>query len=59
MRCFAFWLPLLLALPLCAQVQGESPAPARTYNLLRENDTWSFLAETLTTWNCGRDSSFE
>ena len=43
-RCFAFWAPLSLALPLCAQVQDESPAPIRAYNLLRENDDWSFLA---------------
>jgi hypothetical protein len=39
------YLALLLALPLCAQVQDESPAPGRTYNLLRENDDWSFLAD--------------
>jgi hypothetical protein len=37
MRYFA----LFLALPLCAQVQDEP----RTYNLLRENDDWSFLAD--------------
>ena len=43
MRCF--WVVLSLALPLCAQVQDESPAPVRTYNLLRENDDWSFLAD--------------
>ena len=36
---------MLLALPLLAQVQDESPAPVRTYNLLRENDDWSFLAD--------------
>jgi len=45
MRCFAFWVALFLALPLCAQVQDESPAPVRTYNLLRENDDWSLLAD--------------
>jgi len=45
MRCFAFWVALFLALPLCAQVQDESPAPVRAYNLLRENDDWSFLAD--------------
>ncbi len=45
MRCFAFWVALFLALPLCAQVQDESPAPVRTYDLLRENDDWSFLAD--------------
>jgi Alginate export len=45
MRCFAFWVALCPALPLCAQVQDESPAPVRTYNLLRENDDWSFLAD--------------
>jgi hypothetical protein len=45
MRCFAFWVALFLALPLGAQVQDESPAPVRTYNLLRENDDWSFLAD--------------
>jgi Alginate export len=45
MRCFAFQVALFLALPLCAQVQDESPAPARTYDLLRENDDWSFLAD--------------
>jgi hypothetical protein len=39
------YIALLLALPLCAQVQDESPAPGRTYNLLRENDDWSFLAD--------------
>jgi hypothetical protein len=38
-------LVLFLALPLCAQVQDESPAPARTYDLLPENDDWSFLAD--------------
>jgi hypothetical protein len=43
MRCFAFWVALSLS--LCAQVQDESPAPVRTYNLLRENDDWSFLAD--------------
>src|SRR5258707_15610119 len=31
---------LFLALPLCAQIQES-----RTYNLLRENDDWSFLAD--------------
>ena len=36
---------LFLAVGLCAQVQEESPAPERTYNLLRENDDWSFLAD--------------
>jgi hypothetical protein len=45
MRCLAFLVALFLALPLCAQVQDESPAPVRTYNLLRENDDWSFLAD--------------
>jgi hypothetical protein len=45
MRCFAFWVALFLALPLCAQVQDESPVPVRAYNLLRENDDWSFLAD--------------
>jgi len=38
MRSFA----LFLALPLFAQ---ESQVPSRTYNLLRENDDWSFLAD--------------
>jgi Alginate export len=37
MRYFA----LLMALPLCAQVQDQF----RTYNLLRENDDWSLLAD--------------
>src|SRR6202162_2577705 len=46
MRCFAGCVGLLfLALPLCAQVQDESPVPVSTYNLLRENDDWSFLAD--------------
>ena len=45
MRRFALWVALFLALPLCAQVQDESPAPVRTYNLLRENDDWSLLAD--------------
>jgi Alginate export len=45
MRCFAFWVALFPALALCAQVQDESPAPVRTYTLLRENDDWSFLAD--------------
>jgi hypothetical protein len=44
-RSFAFWVALFPALPLSAQVQDESPAPVRTYNLLRENDDWSFLAD--------------
>jgi hypothetical protein len=38
-------LALFLALPLCAQVQDQPPAAGRTYNLLRENDDWSFLAD--------------
>src|SRR6266700_3474906 len=45
MRFVVAWAALFLALPLCAQVQDESPAPVRTYNLLRENDDWSFLAD--------------
>ena len=45
MRFVAGWVVLFLALPLCAQVQDESPAPARTYNLLPENDDSSFLAD--------------
>jgi hypothetical protein len=45
MRCFALWAALFLTLPLCAQVQDNSSAPDRTYNLLRENDDWSFLAD--------------
>jgi hypothetical protein len=46
MRCFAGFVGLLfLTLPLCAQVQDESPPPVRTYSLLRENDDWSFLAD--------------
>src|SRR6266849_2778150 len=45
MRFVIGWAVLFLALPLCAQVQDESPAPVRTYNLLRENDDWSFLAD--------------
>lgn len=36
---------LLLALQVSAQVQDKSPAPVRTYNLLRENDDWSFLSD--------------
>jgi len=36
---------LFLALSLIAQVQDDSPAPVRTYNLLRENDDWNFLAD--------------
>ena len=45
MRSVSVWAGLFLALPLCAQVQDQSPAPDRTYNLLRENDDWSFLAD--------------
>jgi hypothetical protein len=45
MRYFAGCMGLFLALPVSAQVQDESPAPSRTYNLLRENDDWSFLAD--------------
>jgi len=45
MRFLAGWATLLLSLPFCAQVQEESLAPARTFNLLRENDDWSFLAD--------------
>jgi hypothetical protein len=33
------------ALPLCAQIQDESAPPEWSYNLLRENDDWSFLAD--------------
>src|SRR5277367_6021914 len=46
MRCFAFWLALVLQ--LCAQVQDDSQGPIRTYHLLRENDDWSFLADPAT-----------
>jgi hypothetical protein len=45
MQLSAGCVALLLALPLYAQVQDETPAPVRTYNLLRENDDWSFLAD--------------
>lgn len=45
MRLVATCVLLFLALPLRAQVQDESPAPARTYALLPENDDWSFLAD--------------
>ena len=45
MRFVVGWAALFLAVGLCAQVQEESPAPERTYNLLRENDDWSFLAD--------------
>jgi hypothetical protein len=45
MRFAIGWAALCLALPLCAQVQEQSQAPVRTYNLLRENDDWSFLAD--------------
>ena len=45
MRLVASCAALLLSLPLCAQVQDESAAPARAYNLLRENDDRSFLAD--------------
>lgn len=45
MRVVVAWAALFLALPLYAQVQDESQAPVRTYNLLRENDDWSFLAD--------------
>jgi len=45
MRFVVGWAALFLAAGLCAQVQEESPAPERTYNLLRENDDWSFLAD--------------
>ena len=45
MRFVVAWAALFLAPPLCAQVQDESRAPLRTYNLLRENDDWSVLAD--------------
>src|ERR1700683_3244846 len=45
LRSASVWAGLFLALRLCAQVQNESPAPDRTYNLLRENDDWSFLVD--------------
>ena len=45
MRCFTGWVALFLALPLCAQVQDETPEPRRTYGLLAENEDWSFLAD--------------
>src|SRR5580704_16893772 len=45
MRCFAIWVALFLALPLCAQVQDQSPDPLRTYTLLGEDEDWSFLKE--------------
>jgi len=45
MRFVVGWEALFLVVGLCAQVQEESPAPERTYNLLRENDDWSFLAD--------------
>ena len=48
MRSFSILLILCLAASL-SQAQSiaapESPAPARTYHLLREDDDWSFLAD--------------
>lgn len=41
---FAVCVALFLAPPLCAQVQDESQAPARAYDILPENDDWTFLA---------------
>ena len=45
MQFVVVWAALFLSLQLWAQVQDESPAPDRTYNLLRENDDWRFLAD--------------
>jgi hypothetical protein len=49
MRAFAILILMLLASPLISQGQSipiaESPTPARTYHLLREDDDWSFLAD--------------
>jgi hypothetical protein len=50
MRAFAILIVMSLANPLILRGQsiptGESSAPARTYHLLREDDDWSFLADT-------------
>src|SRR6201984_1214390 len=49
MRTLMILMVLSLATPLLSRGQSvpttESPAPARTYHLLREDDDWSFLAD--------------
>ena len=49
MRTPAILILMLLASPLIVRGQSipaaESPAPARTYHLLREDDDWTFLAD--------------
>jgi hypothetical protein len=47
MRTVVIWIVMSFASSLLSQGQSipinESPPPARTYHLLREDDDWSFL----------------
>src|SRR5258708_8843783 len=49
MRTWLIFIVMSFAGPLLSRGQAvpaaESPAPARTYHLLREDDDWSFLAD--------------
>src|SRR6202161_3010974 len=49
MRTVVIWTVISFVSSLLSQGQSipidESPAPARTYHLLREDDDWSFLAD--------------
>jgi len=49
MRTLMILMVVSLATPLFSRGQSvptaESPAPARIYHLLREDDDWSFLAD--------------
>ena len=50
MRALPILVVLSFASPLLLRAQSvpataESPAPVRTYHLLREDDDWSFLAD--------------
>jgi hypothetical protein len=49
MRSAVIWIVMSFVSSLLSQGQSipinESPPPARTYHLLREDDDWSFLAD--------------
>ena len=49
MRTIVIWIIMCFVSSLLSQAQSipidESPTPARTYHMLREDDDWSFLAD--------------
>ena len=49
MRTIVIWIIMCFVSSLLSQAQSipidESPTPARTYHMLREDDDWGFLAD--------------